>query len=342
MKHHFKMPAFASAIVLATALASAPVHAAGGGIEIERQDWSFSGPLGLFDRAQLQRGFQVYKEVCSGCHSINRVRFRNLVEKGGPEFPEEAVKELAAGWDYQIDAGPNDDGELVDDDGEFFTRSPLLSDAIPGPYKNDKQAQAAQNGALPPDLSLITKARNTDYTGPVWFHPIHMLKDIVTAYQEGGPDYLYALLTGYSSQAPAYKRDNKGKLLPVKEDDVGSDTVERCATVTHEHDEGKKDVCTPMQEGMNYNAAFAGHQIAMAGPLSDEGVDYKEDASGKPVAPLTTDQYSRDVTAFLAWAADPSHDQRKRMGWMVMLYLLITTVLLYYAKKSIWKRLKKH
>lgn len=340
MRHHFNVPAFASAFVLATAIASAPVNAAGGGIDIDRQDWSFSGPMGQFDRAQLQRGFQVYKEVCSGCHSINRVRFRNLVEKGGPEFPEEAVKQLAAEWDYQVDAGPNDDGELVNDDGELFTRAPLLSDAIPGPYKNDKQAQAAQNGALPPDLSLIAKARTTAYTGSVWYHPIHMLKDIVTAYQEGGPDYLYALLTGYPGNASAYKRDGAGKLVLVKEADVGATTVERCATVTHVQGEGKNDVCTPMQPGMNYNAAFEGHQIAMAPPLSDEGVDYKEDEAGKPVAPLTTDQYARDVTAFLAWAADPSHDQRKRMGWMVMLYLLITTVLLYFAKKAIWKRAK--
>lgn len=340
MKTHFNVPAFASAFVLATAIASAPVKAAGGGIHIDRQHWSFSGPFGQFDRAQLQRGFQIYKGVCAGCHSINRVRFRNLVEKGGPQFPEEDVKKLAAEWDFQVDAGPNDDGELVNDDGELFTRAPLLSDAIPGPYKNKLQAAAANGGAVPPDLSLIAKARTTDYTGSVWYHPIHMLKDIATAYQEGGPDYLYALLTGYRSKAPAYKRDDAGRLVAVKEDDVGSDPVERCVAVTHAHGDGKKDVCTPMQAGMNYNEAFAGHQIAMARPLSDDSVDYKEDASGKPVAPMTTDQYARDVTAFLAWAADPSHDQRKRMGWMVMLYLLITTVLLYFAKKAIWKRAK--
>lgn len=340
MKHHFKIPAFASALVLASAIAVQPVSAAGDGVHIERQDWTFSGPFGLFDKGQLQRGFQVYKEVCSSCHSIKRLRFRNLAEKGGPEFPEEAVKELAAQWDFQVDAGPNDSGEIVNDDGELFTRTPVLSDAIPGPYKNDKQAQAAQNGALPPDLSLIAKARTTEYTGPVWYHPIHMLIDMATAYQEGGADYLYALLNGYHSEAPAYKRDDKGKLIAVPEDEVGSGTVERCATVTHAQKEGEQDVCNAMQEGMNYNAVFAGHQIAMARPLSDDVVEYKEDASGKPVAPLKTEQYARDVAAFLSWAADPSHDQRKRTGWLVMLYLLIATVLLYYAKKAIWKRAK--
>lgn len=341
MKHHLKMPAFATAVVLATAIAVQPASAAGGGIHIDRQDWSFSGPFGLFDKGQLQRGFQVYKEVCSGCHSINRVRFRNLVEPGGPEFPEEAVKALAAEWDFQVDAGPNDEGEIVNDDGELFTRPAVLSDAIPGPYKNDKQAQAAQNGALPPDLSLIAKARTTEYTGPVWYHPIHMLKDMVTAYQEGGADYLYALLTGYRSEAPAYKRDDNGRLVAVPEDEVGSSDVERCASVVHAYKPGEKDVCTTMQEGMNYNAAFGGHQIAMAPPLSDDAVEYKEDAEGQPVAPLTKEQYARDVVAFLSWAADPSHDQRKRTGWLVMLYLLITTVLLYFAKKAIWKRVKK-
>ncbi len=340
MKHHFKMPAFASAFVLATAVATLPAVAGGEGIHIDRQDWSFSGPLGQFDQGQLQRGFQVYKEVCKGCHSLNRVRFRNLVEKGGPAFPEQDIEEMAADWDHQIDAGPNEEGELLDDDGEFFTRPPLLSDAIPGPYKNDLQARAANGGALPPDLSLIAKARTTDYTGSVWYHPIHMLKDIATAYQEGGADYIYALLTGYREQAPAYMPDDKGKLVAVTDAAEAGDSVEYCASVTHAYGEGKKDVCNKLPDSMNYNVAFPGHQIAMAAPLSDDVLDYRTDASGKPVVAQTTEQYARDVAAFLSWAADPSHDERKSMGWLVMLYLLITTVLLYFAKKSIWKRAK--
>lgn len=306
MTRHFKTPALGSAIVLALMVATQPVNAAGGGIHIDRQDWSFSGPFGQFDQGQLQRGFKVYKEVCKGCHSLKRVHFRNLVEEGGPAFPEETIKKLAAAWDQQMDAGPNDDGEMLNEDGEFFTRPPVLSDPIPGPYKNDRQAQAANNGALPPDLSLMARARTTDYTGSVWYHPIHMLKDIVTAYQEGGADYIYALLTGYSEKAPAKMLDESGN----------------------------------MPDGMYYNAAFPGHQIAMASPLSDDLLDYRADESGKPVVPQTTDQYARDVAAFLSWAADPSHDQRKRTGWLVMLYLLITTVLLYFAKKSIWARAK--
>lgn len=335
MLDQIKIPAFATAVALV--IATAPAHAAGGGIHIDRQDWSFSGPFGVFDKGQLQRGFQVYKEVCSGCHAINRIRFRNLVEEGGPGFPEADVKAFAEAWDFQVDAGPNDDGEIVDDDGELLTRAPLLSDAIPGPFRNEKQARAAQNGALPPDLSLIARARTTAYTGSIWYHPIHMAKDIVTAYQEGGVDYLYALLTGYRDAAPAYKRDDNDRLVAVDESEASADGVERCASVSHSE---KKDICNTMQDGMNYNAAFEGHQIAMAPPLSDGVVTYKKDAAGKPVVPETKEQYARDVSAFLAWAADPSHDQRKRTGWLVMLYLLITTVLLYFAKKAIWKSAK--
>lgn len=321
-----------AALSVALALPSASAYAAGNTIDIPREPWSFAGPFGQFDRAQLQRGFQVYQNVCASCHSINRLRFRNLAEEGGPQFDEKAVENLAKTWPNEVTDGPNDEGEM-------YTRPARLSDPIPGSYANDKQARAAHNGALPPDLSLMAKARTTEYTGSVWYHPIHMLKDIVTAYQEGGPDYIHALLTGYKDKAPAYTRDEKGLLHPVKDADVGSQTVERCASVTHNLSEGK-DVCQPLQDGMNYNAYFPGHQIAMMKPLSDGLLEYTKGKDGKPVVPETADQYARDVSAFLAWAADPSHDQRKQSGWLVMLYLLILTGLLYLAKKAIWKGVK--
>jgi len=340
MKTQLNLPALASSLVMATVYAVQPAVAAGAGIHIDRQDWSFSGPFGQFDQGQLQRGFQVYKGVCAGCHSLNRVRFRNLVEKGGPAFPEQDIKDMAAAWDHQMDAGPNDDGEMLNEDGEFFTRPPLLSDAIPGPYKNARQASAANGGALPPDLSLMAKARTTEYTGSVWYHPIHMMKDIATAYQEGGADYIYALLTGYRDKAPGYKLNDKGKLIALTDASQAGAEIKHCSSVTHGKGDDKPDVCNELPGGMSYNVAFPGHQIAMARPLSDDILDYRTDKSGKPVVPQTTEQYARDVAAFLSWAADPSHDQRKRTGWLVLLYLLITTVLLYFAKKSIWKRVK--
>jgi ubiquinol-cytochrome c reductase cytochrome c1 subunit len=270
--------------------AGASAHAAGGGhIEIERQTWPFAGFSGQYDKAQLQRGFLVYKEVCASCHGLNRIFFRNLVQPGGPEFPEEAVKALAAGWPNQITDGPNDEGQM-------FERPAKLSDPMRGPYKNEKEARAAQNGAYPPDLSIIVKARAVERS-PAWYvHPFLMLGDIAKGYQEGGADYMHALLTGYTDPP-----------------------------------EG-----VTVSDGMYYNKAFPGHQLAMPPPLSDERLTESDGYK----APPTVENMSRDVTAFLAWAADPTLNQRKRIGWQVMLYLLITTLLLYLGKKRIWASIK--
>ncbi len=134
-----------------------------------KQDWSFAKPNGTFDRAALQRGFQVYKEVCSACHSIKLISFRHLKAMG---LTESEVKALAA--QYQIKDGPNDEGEM-------FERPGRPSDYIPGPYLNEKQARAANNGSLPPDQSLMVKARLY------------------------GADYVYALLTGYEKVPDNFK-----------------------------------------------------------------------------------------------------------------------------------------
>lgn len=255
--------------------------------EIERQQWAFGGLGGQFDRAQLQRGFQIYKEVCSACHGMKRLSFRNLTQPGGPEFPEDAVKRLAAEWPNQIVDGPNDEGKM-------FERPALLSDPMRGPYHNDKEARAAQNGALPPDLTLIAKARGVD-RDPKWFvHPFLMLGDVLHSYQEGGADYVHALLGGYVDPP--------------------------------------KDV--KMTDGKYYNLYFPGHQIGMPPPLSDGAVTYQDGT--KP----TMENYTADIAAFLSWAADPTLNQRKRIGWQVMLYLLITTGLLYLGKKRIWSAVK--
>ncbi len=125
------------------------------------QKWSFDGVFGRFDKAALQRGFQVYQEVCAGCHGVKYIAFRNLTELG---LSEDQAKAIAA--EYEVEDGP-------DDEGEMFTRPAILSDILPSPFANDNAARASNNGALPPDLSLIAKART------------------------GGPDYLHALLIGY-------------------------------------------------------------------------------------------------------------------------------------------------
>jgi ubiquinol-cytochrome c reductase cytochrome c1 subunit len=257
---------------------------------IKAQPWSFGGFRGQYDQAQLQRGFQVFQQVCTACHGLKRVRFRNLAEPGGPDFPEAAVKALAVSWPYQIS------GEL-DDEGNPIDRLPGLADPIIGPYKNDKQARATQNGALPPDLSLIVRARSVESHAPWYSQWLSMLIDMASGYQDGGADYVYALLTGYRDP-PADVQVN---------------------------------------EGMYYNVAFPGHQLAMPPPLSkDSVIEYQPDAGAK----ASFEQNARDVTAFLAWAADPNLDARKRLGWQVLFYLAITTLLLYLVKKRIWGRLK--
>src|SRR5262245_32808559 len=168
--------------------------------QLPRQQWSFDGVFGTYDRASLQRGFQVYKEVCSVCHPLKRLHVRDLTDIG---YSEDEVKAIAAG--YQVTDGPNDQGKM-------YQRPGRPSDPIPDPFPNDQAARASNNGALPPDQSLIVKAR------------------------EGGPDYVYAILTGYTP-APA------GFQLP---------------------------------SGMYYNKYFLGHQIAMPPPLAANSVTFAD------------------------------------------------------------------
>lgn len=324
MMHYGLRSALAAAAILGVSAAQ-PALAAGEAIEIPRQKWSFSGPAGHFDQAQLQRGFLVYKEVCSTCHGLKRIAYRNLMQKGGPAFAEAGVRTLAA--EAKIE-------EIDPNSGKVVTRPGRLSDRLPSPYKNEAEARATHNGAYPPDLSLIAKGRNVEYTGSLWFHPLSMARDIATGYQEGGADYLYALLTGYKENAPAYRREASGRLVAVPESSVarGDKSILRCVTV-EKGAPGRPDTCNELAEGMHYNTSFPGHQIGMANPLqaNDQRLKFADGTTG------TISNYAADVAAFLSWAADPHHDERKDMGWQVMLYLLITAVLLYLTKKRIWR-----
>ena len=150
----------------------------------ERQSWSFGGPFGTFDKAQLQRGFKIYREVCSNCHSLSKVAFRNLAEEGGPGFTEAQVKALAA--EYKVKDGPNDQGEM-------FERAGRASDRFPSPFPNPEAARASL-GAVPPDMSLLAKARSYPRGTPLF------LADPILQYKEHGVDYIYALLNGYSKK----------------------------------------------------------------------------------------------------------------------------------------------
>lgn len=261
------------------ALASGSVaHAAGGpGPEIVRQSWSFNGPFGTFDRGQLQRGYKVYKEVCAACHAMKFVAFRNLAQPGGPGFTEDEAKAIAA--EYKVQDGPNDDGEM-------YERAARLSDRFPSPFPNENAARAANGGALPPDLSLMAKAR-APHRGFPWF-----VFDVFTLYSEPGPDYIYSLLTGYKDPPP------------------------------------QGVTCGP---GLSYNSSFiAGQCIAMAQPISDGQVEYTDGT------PATVANYSRDVSAFMMWAAEPKLEERKQTGFKVMGFLIVFAGLLWFTKRKVW------
>jgi ubiquinol-cytochrome c reductase cytochrome c1 subunit len=242
----------------------------------EPQAWTFAGLFGKFDTAQLQRGYQVYREVCANCHSMNLVAFRHLGQEGGPHFTDPEVRALAA--EFQITDGP-------DDAGDMFQRPGRPSDYFPSPFPNDQAAAAANGGAVPPDLSLMAKARGIP-RGVLW-----ATLDFFTQYQEGGPDYIHALLTGYQDP-PA------GVTVP---------------------------------EGGHYNPYFAaGPSLAMPKPLADGQVTYSDGTPG------TVDQYSRDVSAFLMWAAEPHLTERKRIGFQVFIFLIVFAGLLYMTKQKVW------
>lgn len=232
------------------------------------------GPLGKFDRKQLQRGFQVYKEVCAACHGLNLVAFRNLHDLG---YEEAEVKAIANQWAIEV---PTENPET----GEPATRKAIASDNFPSPYANETAARAANNNALPPDLSLITKSR------------------------EGGAAYTYSLLTGYRN--PQTYRSEHGKALPA---------------------------ANRPGQGLYFNPYFANLNIAMPPPLTSAGqVTY---APGNP-AP-TVDQMAKDVSAFLVWAAEPKLENRHRSGLAVIIFLLVASVLGYFAYRQIWAEAKR-
>ena len=221
---------------------------------LQAQNWSFSGPFGQYDRAQLRRGFQVYREICSNCHSMKMLAYRNLSDLG---FNEDQIKAIAA--EKEVKDGPNDEGEM-------FNRPARPADRFVAPFPNDQAARVANNGALPPDLSVIIDARH------------------------GGADYVFGLLTGFA--------------------------------------EAPKDFV--LAEGMNYNEAFPGHQIAMPPPIADDGVTYADGTKA------TKEQIAKDITAFLHWGAEPELDTRHSLGFKALAFVFVLTLLFYALKRKIW------
>ena len=186
--------------------------------ELLKVDWSFKSFFGKFDRASLQRGYQVYTEVCASCHSLKHLSYRNLAEKGGPEFSESEAKAIAS--NFEVIDGP-------DSTGEMFTRPAKLSDRFVMPYANVEEAKSANGGAYPPDMSVLVKAR------------------------KGGADYIYSLLVGYEDPPTNMKLDdgvyynkymygNKIKMAAPLSDDI----VEYADGTKASTDQMAKDVVT--------------------------------------------------------------------------------------------------
>ena len=224
-------------------------------------DWTFKGPFGKFDRASLQRGYQVYQEVCASCHSLKYMSYRNLSEEGGPQFSIQETKAIAA--NFEILDGPNPEGEM-------FTRPARLSDKFAMPYANDEEAKSANGGAYPPDMSVLVKAR------------------------KGGADYVYSVLLGYKDPPVGIKLD----------------------------------------DGVYYNKYMYGNKIKMPAPLSDGLVEYTDGTIA------TEQQMAKDVVSFLMWTAEPHLEQRHKIGFRAIIYLIILSILVYFSMKKIWSRIE--
>ncbi|MHA7872915.1 MAG: cytochrome c1, partial [Hyphococcus sp.] len=276
--------------------------ASGNAKKLEHQHWHFSGPFGKYDPDALQRGFQVYETICSNCHGVELLSFRNLGQKGGPFYlqdcpegvPESVdcsnpndnpvVRAIAENYKFQVTDGP-------DEFGEMFQRAALPSDPIPGPFANDEIARLANNNALPPDLSLIAKARH------------------------GGPDYIYSLLTGYVDP-PSTVTVAPGQYYNVYFPGDMSQALK--PEYIDEEGHAREGVDVPL-----------GGVLAMAPPLYDDVVEYTDGT------PQTVEQYAKDVSEFLMWAAEPKMEQRKSLGVMSLIYLVILAALLYWSNRKV-------
>jgi len=275
---------FAAASVAGLIGMTAAAHAATTEATLKDVRWSFEGPFGMYDQEQLQRGYKVYREVCSSCHSMTMVAFRNLGDAGGPfwdpKYPNPndnpVVKAIAK--DFQI-------ADIDSDSGDAIKRPGTTADYFPSPFANDAAARAANGGALPPDMSLLAAAR------------------------EGGPRYIYSVVTGDGTPAPTGLTIPAGKYYdPWMSGDVSS-----------------------YYKGGVHTIPIGGF-IAMPPPLIPDRVTFDDHTKA------TVDQEAKDVAAFLQWAADPKMEERKVTGLGVIIFLVLFSGLLYGSYRQIWRK----
>ena len=272
---------FIAALALGLTGLAGGALAAGAAKHPREMHWSFEGPFGHYDQAQLQRGFKVYQEVCAACHSMSQLSYRNLGDRGGPFWNEKYKNSNDNPWAKAVAAGvqvPDIDSET----GDPITRPATTADKFKAPFPNEAAARASNGGAFPPDLSVMAKARHL------------------------GPRYIYSILTGYETP-PA------GLTVPA---------------------------------GQNYNAYMPGDLgaywkgpghapiggfLAMPPPLKPGLVTFDDGT------PSTVDQQAKDVAAFLMWAAEPKMEQRKQMGFGVMIFLILFAGIVYASYRRIWR-----
>ncbi|MEO5349178.1 MAG: cytochrome c1 [Magnetococcus sp. YQC-3] len=250
---------------------------ASGGPTPPKQKWSFDGVFGRFDNAALKRGAQVAVQSCMACHSIKYIKFDQLRQFG---FTEAEVKALA--------------------ESQGRTKKDAMLSSM------DPAAAKESFGVVPPDLSLITKAR------------------------KGYEDYTFGILTGYASES-----DLALAARVMADGKVSGDEAKEVASALQldlHHPEKMGEVLKRISAGENFNRYFPGHFFAMPQPLSDGAVAYTDGTENSKV------QLSRDVVTFLAWAAEPTMMERKSLGLKVLLYLFVLTVMLYAVKRRIWAK----
>jgi ubiquinol-cytochrome c reductase cytochrome c1 subunit len=273
------------AAVLGFAVAAQPALAATTAVEPKDVHWSFEGPFGRFDQEQLQRGYKVYHDVCSACHAMKLMSYRNLGQQGGPFYDPKYknpndnpyVKTLVK--DFQV-------ADIDTDTGDAVKRPATAADTFVSPFANEYAARASNGGALPPDLSLIIKAR------------------------EGGPQYVYSILTGYAPPPPGMKVPAGKYYNPYMPGDMTAFMPEHTKVIPQ------------------------GGFISMPLQLTDNRVTFDDGVKA------TGPQEAKDVVAFLAWASEPHADERKQTGFAVLIYLLIFAGLLYASYRRIWKKIE--
>ncbi len=302
---------------LAGLIFTAAAHAAGGAEHPHPPEggWPFDGPTGQFDQASLQRGYQVYKEICSSCHSMKLMSYRNLGEPGGPFYdpaysnPNDNpfVKALAAENEI-LSPSPNDVGD-------YDYRPATPADRFRSPFANVQAARAANGGAAPPDLSVITKARH------------------------GGASYVYHLLSAYPHDDAFVEREVDGEMVKF---------VDMSKMAGHGGEPGEGFL--KVSPGQYYNPYMAGDTtpnydgdprhppkggfLAMPPQLIEGRIEYTDGTAA------TVDQMAYDVAQFLAWAGEPKQEHRKSLGLAVMGYLLLLAVLLWFSYKQIWRKIE--